>query len=73
MLRASGYETRAYASGPHLAPVTGLSEGFDQYNHSIDQRTIAVQVQAALDWLTDARTGGKPRFGFVHGYDAHAP
>ena len=73
MLQASGYETRAYASGPHLAPVTGLSNGFDEYNHSIDQRTIAVQIDAALDWLRGPRAEGAPRFGFVHGYDAHAP
>ena len=71
MLRASGYQTRAYASGPHLAPATGLADGFDQYNHSIDQRTIAIQVEPALDWLKE--DSAVPRFAFVHGYDAHAP
>jgi len=73
MLKASGYETHAYASGPHLAPVTGLAEGFDQYTHSVDQRTIAIQIEPALQWLQGPRSEGKPRFGFVHGYDAHAP
>ena len=73
MLHAHGYETHAYASGPHLAPVTGLAEGFDEYHHSVDQRTIGVQVQAALEWLRSPRPTGQPRFGFIHGYDAHAP
>ncbi len=73
MLQANGYETRAYVSGPHLDPITGLDRGFDQYNHSLDQRTIGVQVGPALDWLMGPREGDKPRFGFIHGYDAHSP
>ena len=73
MFQAHGYETRAFASGPHLAPISGISSGFDDYIHSLDQRTIGIQVGPALEWLQQPRTEGRPRFGFIHGYDAHAP
>lgn len=73
MFQANGYETRAFASGPHLAPISGISNGFDDYTHSIDQRTIGIQVGPALEWLQQPRPEGRPRFGFIHGYDAHAP
>lgn len=73
MFQAHGYETRAFASGPHLAPISGIASDFDAYIHSIDQRTIGIQVGPALEWLQQPRTADQPRFGFIHGYDAHAP
>jgi len=71
MLRANGYTTRAYASGPHLAPQTGMDHGFDAYEHTVTSRSLAVQVDPVLEWLTEDAEA--PRFAFVHGYDAHAP
>ena len=73
MFQAHGYETRAFASGPHLAPISGISIGFATYTHSLDQRTIGIQVGPALEWLQQPRAREQPRFGFIHGYDAHAP
>lgn len=71
MLGAAGYQTRAWVSGPHLSPVTGIDRGFDSYTHADSYRTLGVQVQPALSWLTE--DSERPRFAFVHGYDAHHP
>ncbi len=71
MMRAYGYTTRAFCSGPHLAEATGLSRGFDDYVHTLPTSSIGIRVDDALAWLTGPSTG--PRFAFVHGYDAHDP
>jgi len=71
MLKAAGYETRAWVSGPHLAPITGINRGFDTYDHDLSYKTLGASVQPAVQWLTG--TSDRPRFAFIHGYDAHGP
>jgi len=71
MLSAHGYATRAFVSGPHLSPTTGIDKGFDDYGHEGLLRSIAGQVDPALDWLT--QDSDRPRLAFVQGYDAHTP
>jgi len=71
MLQAHGYQTHAYASGPHLSAAGGMDEGFDEYHHTDGARTLGAQVVASVEWLTEPSEA--PRLAFVHGYDAHSP
>ncbi len=71
MFRAYGYATRAFVSGPHLAPATGLERGFESVDHLEPLLSLSGPVTDALDWLS--APSDAPRFAFVHGYDAHDP
>jgi arylsulfatase A-like enzyme len=81
-LSGHGYATAAFVSGlPLRAEVCGLSRGFDHYDDDFEgsRRDGAETVRRAGEWLvrSGAPDGGegerRPRFLFVHLYDAHGP
>lgn len=69
LLRQSGYETLAVASGGYLRPAFGLAQGFERYRTAEPDNT---DFSEALGWLTD-RSSERPFFLFVHTYAVHAP
>ncbi|MFT7462000.1 MAG: arylsulfatase A-like enzyme [Pseudohongiellaceae bacterium] len=69
MLRQSGYETLAVASGGYLRPAFGLAQGFDRYRTAEPEN---LDFSEALGWLAD-RHSERPFFLFVHTYVVHAP
>ena len=82
VLRAAGYATAGFVSGPFLQTVHGYAQGFGVYNTDVidaDERqsrqdvTSADIVRLATEWLDAwrARRSVKPFFLFVHLYDVH--
>jgi arylsulfatase A-like enzyme/tetratricopeptide (TPR) repeat protein len=83
IFRDNGYATAAFVGAYVLNRRFGLDAGFDWYDDAVrrDARQVeqleaerpgAEVVDAAVKWL-DAAAGTKPRFMWVHLYDAHAP
>jgi arylsulfatase A-like enzyme len=75
ILSAWGYETAAFVGGMHVAPWSGLAQGFASYQSSEFATSIGLHVDQALDWERHrkSRATASPQFVFVHGYDAHIP
>jgi arylsulfatase A-like enzyme len=73
LLSAYGYQTHAWCSGPHLDAASGLSRGFDTYDHRVRAVSLARAASAGLEWLASEHTEDAPFFLFLQGYDAHYP
>lgn len=80
VLRAAGYTTGAFVSGPTVTRATGIHAGFDHFDqHKIEDpldifdhsRRAAETIALALDWLR--QQGGRPVFLWVHIWDPHEP
>src|SRR3954463_16712618 len=82
MLHRAGYTTGAFIGAYPLDARYGLNAGFDVYDDnygkgaaSLDftnqERPAGAVLEAASRWWTANQ--GKPRFLWVHLYDAHAP
>ncbi|MGA8810008.1 MAG: sulfatase-like hydrolase/transferase, partial [Thermoanaerobaculia bacterium] len=82
MLRRAGYTTGAFIGAYPLDARYGLNAGFDVYDDnygkgaaSLDfsnqERPASAVLDAAAKWWSANQ--GKPRFLWVHLYDAHAP
>jgi len=71
VLGTYGYETAAFTGGGHLHPDFGFANGFDTYQHDVDWGVLYHTVQGLAAYLDAAPPAEKPRFFFVHGYDAH--
>jgi arylsulfatase A-like enzyme/Flp pilus assembly protein TadD len=85
-LSAAGYSTGAFVGSFVLDHRFGLARGFDVYDDEIErdpnaagsleaERPASQVADRALAWLekTAQGPGGRPFFGWVHFYDAHAP
>lgn len=83
VLRARGYATGAAVSAVVLDHATGLSEGFDFWEDSVEareagqaigqvQRPGAESERLLEDWLGRV-PAGKPVFAFLHVYEPHTP
>ena len=81
-LQQVGYRTAAFLSGWTLrANLSGLAQGFDQYDDRMEDRYNVVNSQRlsnqvtplAVDWLREHAGGDRPFFLWVHYFDAHAP
>jgi tetratricopeptide (TPR) repeat protein len=73
-LRQAGYRTTAFVSSFVLSRRFGLARGFDVYDDTLgaaNERTSRETTDAALADL--AGGSDKPRFLWVHYYDAHYP
>ncbi|HEX4566611.1 MAG TPA: sulfatase-like hydrolase/transferase [Vicinamibacterales bacterium] len=74
-LHQAGYRTSAFVSSFILARRFGLSRGFDVYDDTLpsgsNERLSRATTDAAVADL--AQSSDKPRFVWVHYYDAHAP
>jgi choline-sulfatase len=73
-LQQSGYRTSAFVSSFVLSRRFGLARGFDVYDDALgaaNERTSRQTTDAALADLGHA--SDKPRFLWVHYYDAHYP
>ncbi|HIG11723.1 MAG: sulfatase [bacterium] len=79
-LRATGYNTAAFVSGPTVSRATGLNTGFahfDEHAHP-DPKTLAdtsrrsrETTDAAIQWLESEPS--QPFFLWVHYWDPHEP
>ena len=74
-LHTAGYRTSGFVSSFILARRFGLSRGFDVYDDTLptgsNERSSRATTDAAIADLT--QSSDKPRFVWVHYYDAHAP
>jgi arylsulfatase A-like enzyme/Tfp pilus assembly protein PilF len=74
-LRQAGYRTSAFVSSFVLARRFGLARGFDVYDDELPpprpERSATDTTDRALADL--AQPSAKPRFVWVHYFDAHAP
>ena len=73
-LQQAGYRTSAFVSSFVLSRRFGLARGFDVYDDTLgaaNERTSRETTDAALAEL--GRASDKPRFLWVHYYDAHYP
>jgi choline-sulfatase len=73
-LQKAGYRTSAVVSSFVLSRRFGLARGFDVYDDTLgaaNERTSGAATDAALADL--AQPSDKPRFLWVHYYDAHTP
>lgn len=71
-LTAGGYDTRAIVSARHLGgDQSGLRQGFATYTMPSRLWAAERSVDAAIDWLTQART--RPFFLWLHLFDPHTP
>jgi arylsulfatase A-like enzyme/tetratricopeptide (TPR) repeat protein len=73
-LQQAGYRTAAFVSSFVLARRFGLARGFDVYDDTLgaeNERSSRDTTDAALAEI--ARGSDKPRFLWVHYYDAHYP
>jgi choline-sulfatase len=73
-LQTAGYRTAAVVSSFVLSRRFGLARGFDVYDDTLgatNERTAGAATDAALADL--AQPSDKPRFLWVHYYDAHTP
>lgn len=69
-----GYSTAAFVSGYPLARRFGLARGFDHYDDDLGddvERTAAKTTDRVLAFVR--ANGDRPRFLWVHYYDAHDP
>ncbi len=81
ILKGLGYKTGGFASAYVLRAETGLADGFDVYDASIEvltdeplgwsQRPGKDTLAKALDWLRGV--GREPYFLFFHIYEPHTP
>jgi len=72
ILQAYGYETAGFIAGGHVSDHFGFDQGFDTFSAEVGFASFWHTTAKALGWL-DERTGEKPWFLMVHGYDAHRP
>jgi arylsulfatase A-like enzyme/Tfp pilus assembly protein PilF len=73
-LQQAGYRTSAVISSFILARRFGLARGFDRYDEALgagNERSSLAATDAAIADL--GQPSDKPRFLWVHYYDAHAP
>jgi arylsulfatase A-like enzyme/Flp pilus assembly protein TadD len=74
-LHNAGYRTSAFVSSFILARRFGLARGFDSYDDTLpagsNERASRATTDAAIADL--AQSSDRPRFVWVHYYDAHAP
>jgi arylsulfatase A-like enzyme/Tfp pilus assembly protein PilF len=82
MLKAQGYATAAFVGAFPLDSRFGLAPGFEVYDDrygkgrestefTIAERPAPEVIRPALEWL--GKPDERPRFLWVHLYDAHAP
>ena len=79
-LAAAGYATGGFVSSMVLRASTGISQGFETWDDSMNadtstsfaQRPGDRTVELAVDWL-DTLEDGEPFFLFLHLYDVHSP
>jgi arylsulfatase A-like enzyme len=74
ILAASGYETFAVSTNPHVTARNGLAQGFDTFiDNTVWTDTDAHQVdQIFLDWL-DGREDERPFFAMLWYIEPHVP
>ena len=83
-LKGAGYRTGAFVASFVLDASFGLNAGFDVYDDrygsrpaggdlTIVERPPDAVLDAAVPWITAARTRGQPWFAWVHLYDPHEP
>ncbi len=71
-LSAVGYETGAFTSGGHVKEAFGFAQGFDSFVEGQDFGSFRDTAPKAAAWVGE-RSGEKPWFVFLHGYDVHRP
>ncbi len=82
LLRARGYATAAFVGAFPLDARFGLGAGFEVYDDkygkgrestefTMAERAAPEVIRPALEWLS--KPDARPRFLWVHLYDAHAP
>jgi len=72
ILQAYGYETAGFIAGGHVSDHFGFDQGFDTFSAEKGFASFWHTSSKALGWL-DERSGEKPWFMMLHGYDAHRP
>jgi arylsulfatase A-like enzyme len=70
ILAREGYETLGVVSGLYLSPAYGYNEGFHVYRALIDEPAEVLVAAARELLLAEPR---RPRFLFLHFFDAHWP
>lgn len=72
VLRSAGYATGAIQTHPRLIKSCGLEQGFAHYDDDVRAHPRADQAcRAAAAWLTQAASGRRPWFLWVHLMDPH--
>lgn len=74
ILHKAGYQTAALVNNGQMKPHWGFARGFDEWREfEVDtpEGMASNITDHALQWLAKPR--GKPRFLFLHYYDAHDP
>ncbi|MDP6761380.1 MAG: sulfatase [Planctomycetota bacterium] len=83
VLKAAGYATAAFVSGPTVSSKTGIDVGFDTFDEHVPRgdrmrglsarsRPAGQTSARALSWLAE-REGDQPLFLWVHFWDPHEP
>ena len=75
-LRSAGYSTGGAISAAVLTKKTGIDQGFDFYDDSVEEgsrveRDGGRTAEILLRWIEQAREG--PFFAFLHLFEPHAP
>ncbi|MCP5051020.1 MAG: sulfatase-like hydrolase/transferase [bacterium] len=84
VMKSRGFTTHAVIASPVLKGESGLNQGFDLYNDSLDAGGGAVNLSTAIDakavytgfkkWFDENQANGKaPFFSWVHFHDPTAP
>jgi hypothetical protein len=80
-LHAEGWKTAAVASHLYLSRRYGLHQGFESYDESLVEETLAKSHEAitspqvtekGLRWLAERRDEAEPWFLWLHYFDPHA-
>jgi choline-sulfatase len=81
MLQERGWQTAAFVGAAVLAKTTGLNQGFQTYDDTMNDPELGVAspqlragrvIDRALEWLAK-QSQESPFFLWVHVYDPHAP
>ena len=81
MLQERGWQTAAFVGAAVLAKATGLNQGFQTYDDTMNHPELGVAspqlragrvIDRALEWLAK-QSHQSPFFLWVHVYDPHAP
>ncbi len=73
ILHEAGYQTAAFTENPHITPVTGFGQGFEEFQtvEGFDGDAPWI-LEQALAWVR-AREPERPFFLYVHFLDPHGP
>ncbi len=73
LLHNGDYQTAAVVANPHISAVFGFDDGFEEFRLLEELTTPSETVHAAMLELLDRQMVDRPRFGYVHTIDPHAP